>query len=136
MDMIKSNDVTSEIRKMLNEDFGYEEDEIVLSDYGYAFYYNQLYVNNLDIFDTDRYANLNTVIGYDIGYKAFSEIEDYLWKEECYDMMELNGCKYDKKLIKKVSKKVGVELDFTKWKQIEHGKDYFYSYYEDGKEYK
>ena len=136
MNMIKANDVTTEIRKMLNKEFEYEEDEVVLSDYGYAFYYNQLYVNGLDIFDTDRYANLNTVIGYDVGYKAFSEIEEYLWEEEDYDMMELDGCKYDKKLIKKVAKKVGVELDFTKWKKIEHGKDYFYSYYEDGKEYK
>ena len=86
--------------------------------------------------DADRYANLNTIIGYDIGLNNFTDLDDYLWEEEGFDLLELNGCKKDKKIIEKVAEKLGIILDFSNWQNLKKVRYYSYSYFEDGREYK
>ena len=135
MKMITSKDVTMEHIKKVNFELGFEETENVLSNYGYAFYYNHMFVNGIDRCDVDRYANLNTIFGYDIGVENFGSLDEWLW-ENNFDLMELSGNEDDKELVQEAMKKQNVKgLDFSKWKNLS-GCKYSYSYFEDGNEYK
>ena len=136
MQYLQSENVTEKHIEKVNDELGYEEKDRNLTNFGYAFYYNQLFINNMEIADADRYANLNTIIGYDIGINNFTDIDDYLWEEKGFDLLELNGCKKDRKIIEKVAEKLNIILDFSNWQNLKKVRYYIYSYFEDGREYK
>lgn len=50
---------------------------------------------NMHPADADRYANLNTILGYDVGKDIFTAIDSYVWEHD-YDLLELSGSKEDK----------------------------------------
>ena len=132
---ISSLEVKQEHIKKVNEYLGYEENENPfpeLSLYGYAFYYNL--IDELDACDADRYANLNTIIGYNVGLENYRKLDNYLWNNN-FDLMDLVGSEEQKEFVQKVNVKLNLKLDFSKWKDLSNEK-YSYSYFEDGKCYK
>lgn len=135
MGKIKSKDVTEEIVHEVNAYLGYDDSEKVLSDYGYAFYYNQIQ-NDLDACDADRYANLNTILGYDVGIRKFRILDEYLWTHG-FDLIELCGSDEDMEWLQEATKNTKTkELDFSKWRgTVKSGTFTYYAYFENGKRY-
>jgi hypothetical protein len=117
--IIVTDKVKAEVIKYIGLD-GYENAEEGL----YKFYYYCM-INNIDLCDADRYANLNTIIGYDVGKDNFEDIDSYLWGEEDYDLNELTISEEDKQLIKKVVDILNLDVDFSKWR-TEEPKSYIY----------
>ena len=67
--------------------------------------------------DADRYANLNTILGYDVGKDIFTAIDGYVWEHD-YDLLELSGSKEDKKSWRMQQKKLQMSLDFFKMEKF------------------
>ena len=132
MKKVTSKNITPEQIEMVNKRLGYNGE---LTNHGYAFYYNQMFVHDLSLCDADRYANLNTVLGYDVGLTKFRSLDGWLW-EHRYDLMELNGSDEDKKMLQRATQERNTkELDYSKWRNLSNT-NYTYSYFEDGKEFK
>lgn len=83
---------------------------------------------NMHPADADRYANLNTILGYDVGKDIFTAIDGYVWEHD-YDLLELSGSKEDKKILKDAAEKLQMSLDFSKWKNLS-GQQYDYLFFE------
>ena len=147
---VTSKTITEEQIEDSNKYCGYDKGTRYLCPQGFAFYYNQNRVNNLDLCDADRYAILNTIMGYDIGYEAFRNIDGYVWTELDFDLLEIMGSNEDKEIIKKASNETNSNLDFSKWRDLinkitddfnkrNNGEEvenpFTYSYFEDGVEY-
>lgn len=132
---VTSKTLTDEQIKTVNRQYFYgDNDEMLLSRAGYAFYYNQLQ-NGLDLCDADRYANLNTILGYDVGFRKFRSLDSWLW-EHNFDLMELFGTKSDKKWLHEATEKTHTKaLDYSKWSNLSR-KKYTYSFFENGVLYK
>ena len=60
---VTSKTITEEQIEDTNQYCGYERGTRFLCPQGFAFYYNQNRINNLDLCDADRYAFLNTIMG-------------------------------------------------------------------------
>ena len=130
---VTSKTLTEDQVKEVNVYIGYEVESKELSDYGYAFYFNQI-ANGLDLCDADRYANLNTILGYDVGVRKFRALDSWLWNHG-FDLMELTGSSEDKTLLREATTKAKIkELDYSKWRNVGK-KRYSYSYFENGVRY-
>ena len=105
----------------------YEEGSRLLTNLGYSFYYN-LMQQNMHPADADRYANLNTILGYDVGKDIFTAIDGYVWEHD-YDLLELSGSKEEKKILEDAAEKLQMSLDFSKWKNLS-GQQYDYLFFE------
>lgn len=123
--------ITNEIKMEVIKYFGYEnyknEKDYYMNeapDDLFKFYYNCM-KNGIDVCDADRYADLNTVLGYDVGFENFRKIDGYLWCEKDYDLMELVGNKDGREVIEEAVNTLGIEIDFSKWNDGEF-KEYVY----------
>ena len=137
MKKITSKNITPEHIIKVNKELCVESNTQVLSCHGYAFYYHQMFNNDLDLCDVDRYANLNTILGYDVGINKFRSLDGWLWGHG-YDLMEFTGSDEDKAILQRAThdrKRKAKELDYSKWKNLTNCK-YTYSYFENGKEFK
>jgi hypothetical protein len=135
MKKIKAKDVKLDHISRVNKVLCIPEDEKAMSNYGYAFYYNQLFVHDLDLCDVDRYANLNTILGYDVGITRFKAL-DYRLYDIGHDLIEFVGSNEDRAVLHKVIKKGKLkEIDCSKWRDFTNH-HYTYSYFESGVEYK
>lgn len=128
---MKNIEITNEIKMEVIKYFGYEnyaeQKDFYLNeapDDLFVFYHNCM-ENNIDVCDADRYANLNTVLGYDVGLKNFLKIDGYLWCEKDYDLMELFGNEDGKEVIEEAVKVLNLDIDFSKWNDGEI-KEYTY----------
>lgn len=70
--------------------------------------------------DIDRHAWLNTLFGYDIGFKNAMLIDNWLWGSEVglgkyRDIETLDLTIYDKPLIQQCVKELDLDLSFDKW---------------------
>lgn len=123
--------VTNKIKMEVIKYFGYENYEAEknfylneVPDELFKFYYRCLR-NDIDVCDADRYANLNTVVGYDVGFYNFHKIDDYLWVEKDYDLMELFGNEDGKQIIEEAIKILNLDVDLSNWNDGEI-KEYIY----------
>ena len=90
--------------------------------------------NGLDVCDADRYANLNTILGYDVGIRKFRILDAWLWEHEI-DLLEFNGSDEDKRMLQRTTKKTKTkDLDYSKWENKDKER-YVYSYFEKGIRY-
>lgn len=112
--LITQNTITQDQIEEVNIYLEYEEGSRLLTNLGYSFYYN-LMQQNMHPADADRYANLNTILGYDVGKDIFTAIDGYVWEHD-YDLLELSGSKEDKKILEDAAEKLQMSLDFSKWK--------------------
>lgn len=87
------------------------------------FYISNLMENTDNIYDIDRYAHLNTLFGYDIGFTTAMKIGSWLWapdKEErhpeCFDILDLTYHLETKELLKECSEELKLSLSFDKWR--------------------
>lgn len=135
MKKIKAKNVKREHIDRVNKTLCIPKDEKAMSDYGYAFYYNQLFVHGLDLCDVDRYANLNTILGYDVGVTRFKALDGRLYAIG-HDLIEFVGSNEDRSALHKVIENGKLkELDYSKWRDFTNS-SYTYSYFEGGVEYK
>lgn len=133
MKKVTSKNITTEQIEEANKYLGYYVGSRELSDYGYSFYFNQMN-NGLNLCDADRYANLNTILGYDVGVKKFRSLDNWLWEHD-FDLMELVGSEEDKEMLKRATTETKTkELDYSKWENNEK-KEYSYSFFEGGIRY-
>ena len=132
--MITSKDVKKKHVVMINRCLGTEERGRILSDHAYAFYYNQLSINKLNVRDADRYANLNTILGYDVGIDFFRKIDSWFWNNG-FDLILVTGSPLEKELMRIAAKSCRVNLDFSKWTDFTDQR-YSYSYFENGDAFK
>ena len=107
---VTSKTITEEQIEDTNQYCGYERGTRFLCPQGFAFYYNQHRINNLDLCDADRYAFLNTIMGYDVGINAFREIDTYVWNYD-NDLLEFTGNSYDMAMVEKISEVANLNLD-------------------------
>ena len=99
-----------------------------LSLYGYAFYYNQIQ-NGLELCDAHRYANLNTIMRYDVGIRKFKSINSWFLTHG-YDLKLITGSDDDKKKLESATKEKGTcPLDFSKFQNMT-GTEYTYTYFD------
>lgn len=98
------------IRKYLHIDsVDDSDDDIVVN-----FYYDAAALYGCDsIFDADETAWICSLFGYDIGWKAARSIANMFYEETEESAAELTH--KDKKLVKKYCRKLGLDLDFSKW---------------------
>lgn len=87
------------------------------------FYIKNLIKNTDNIYDIDRYAHLNTLFGYDIGFTTAMEIENWLWEPdekerhpECFDVFDLTYLSETKELLKECNEELNLDLSFDKWR--------------------
>ena len=70
--------------------------------------------------DVDRYAQLNTLFGYDIGYNAMASINEWLYDPDINKMgldIDIFDITYkDKELLEKCNEALGLGLSFDKWR--------------------
>lgn len=71
--LVTQNTITQDQIEEVNIYLEYEEGSRLLTNLGYSFYYN-LMQQNMHPADADRYANLNTILGYDVGKDIFTAI--------------------------------------------------------------
>lgn len=97
--------------KILTEQYWFTESEIGTKEMEF---YIQGLINKADMFDLDRYAWLNTLFGYDIGYENAMEINTWLWElPNELETMEITH--NDKKIIKRAVKELKLKISFDKW---------------------
>lgn len=125
--LVTQNTITQDQIEEVNIYLEYEEGSRLLTNLGYLFYYN-LMQQNMHPADADRYANLNTILGYDVGKDIFTAIDGYVWEHD-YDLLELSGSKEDKKILEDAAEKLQMSLDFSKWKDLS-GQQYDYLFFE------
>lgn len=125
--LVTQNTITQDQIEEVNIYLEYEEGSRLLTNLGYSFYYN-LKQQNMHPADADRYANLNTILGYDVGKDIFTAIDGYVWEHD-YDLLELSGSKEDKKILEDAAEKLQMSLDFSKWKNLS-GQQYDYLFFE------
>lgn len=125
--LVTQNTITQDQIEEVNIYLEYEEGSRLLTNLGYSFYYN-LMQQNMHPADADRYANLNTILGYDVGKDIFTAIDGYVWEHD-YDLLELSGSKEDKKILEDAAEKLQMSLDFSKWKNLS-GQQYDYLFFE------
>lgn len=114
--------ITREMKDAVNRFMQYDGDW--LSDDGYAFYYQCLFVDGMSLLDADEYAILNTIIGYDIGKENAMAIISNLWEDEIA-VMELTGTDEDKDFVKKAIEALQIDVDLSKWSAIGDGYEYY-----------
>lgn len=117
--------VTDKIKMEVIKYFGYENCEEQKNFYLneapddlFKFYYHCMN-NGLDACDADRYANLNTVLGYDVGMENFLKIDSYLWTEKDYDLMDLFNNEDGKQVIEDAVNVLNLDVDMSKWENKE-----------------
>lgn len=125
--LVTQNTITQDQIEEVNVYLEYEEGSRLLTNLGYSFYYN-LMQQNMHPADADRYANLITILGYDVGKDIFTAIDGYVWEHD-YDFLELSGSKEDKKILEDAAEKLQMSLDFSKWKNLS-GQQYDYLFFE------
>lgn len=86
--------------------------------------------------DIDRYAHLNTLFGYDIGFLPAMKIDHWLWASEDengkYRDIETGEITYrDRALVEQAVRELGLDLSFDSWIDHDFG---FYSYFVNGEE--
>ncbi len=92
-----------------------------LSDEGWLFYYRALHDYDMDVYDADRWAWLNTLFGYDIGESAATDINRWLY-ENGQDVYALtHESKYTLQNICELE--LGLDLDFSKF--LDHTPDLY-----------
>lgn len=73
-----------------------------------------------DAWDVDRYAQLNTLFGYDIGAEAAMSINEWLYDPEINKMdldIDIFDITYkDKNLIEQCNEVLGLNLSFDRWR--------------------
>ena len=118
---MKDLQVTDKVKMEVIKYFGYENYENEKNHYMseapddlFVFYYNCM-MKNIDVCDADRYASLNTVLGYDVGFNNFREIDLYLWGEKDFDLMDLFGNENGKQIVEEAVKVLNLDIDFSKW---------------------
>lgn len=77
---------------------------------GYKFYF--ALIDKLKLEDADRYAALNTMLGYDVGLDNFIKIKRFL-ERRYFDLMQITP--RDLWKIKLASLLTKTELDFSNW---------------------
>ena len=79
-------------------------------------YYIKYMMEGEDPYDIDHAAWLNTLFGYDIGYDNAMEIYSYMLEDmDTYqEIMDFSYC--DKNRIKEITDKLGLELDYSKYR--------------------
>ncbi len=94
------------------------------------FFIKNLMENTDNLFDIERYARLNTLFGYDIGFENAMRISTWLWCSEINEAnIELDVFEISykhKTLLMKCDSQCGLGLSFDKWK-TKH--IYCYEYY-------
>lgn len=90
------------------------------------FYYRCM-LTGMSLIDTDEYATLNTLLGYDIGFDNANEINSELWKQGI-ETLELGIDEDSKKEIQKAAETRNIKLDFSKWRKEPYN---CYSYFEE-----
>ena len=126
--LVTQNTITQDQIEEVNIYLEYEEGSRLLTNLGYSYYYN-LMQQNMHPADADRYANLNTILGYDVGKNIFTAIDSYVWEHD-YDLLELSGSGEDKKILEDAAEKLQISLDFSKWKNLS-GQQYDYLFFEE-----
>lgn len=79
---------------------------------GYEFYFNLM--SKVALEDADRYAALNTMLGYDVGFDRFIKIKEYL-VHRGFDIMQITP--HDLWKIKLANLLTKSKLDFSKWRK-------------------
>lgn len=129
--------VTDEIKREVIEYFRYEDDEELVQHYLnevaddlFAFYY---YCKEQEMHpaDADRYAILNTMLGYDIGIENFKKLDCYTY-EHGHDILDF--VVKDKDFIECAVKELHLDINFDKWKEEDY-EYYEYHYYDDVRGY-
>lgn len=112
--------VTDEIKREVINYFGYGcDDELEqhylneVADDLFVFYY---YCKEQELHpaDADRYAILNTMLGYDIGVENFKKL-DYYTYDHGHDILDFVA--KDKDFIECAVKELNIDIDFSKWKE-------------------
>lgn len=113
--------ITNEIKMKVIKYFGYENCEEQKRFYmndapdNLFKFYHRCMEYGIDVCDADRYANLNTVLGYDVGLENFQKIDGYLWIEKDYDLMELFGNEDGREIIENAVNVLELDVDFSNW---------------------
>lgn len=102
--------ITRDMKSLVNRAMGYEEDW--LDDAGYAFYYRCM--EHMSLLDADEYAQLNTLIGYDIGLDAAKKISSFLCEKDI-DVMDMNSGDEDREEVRKAVEALGLDIRLDKW---------------------
>ncbi|SFU94420.1 hypothetical protein [Butyrivibrio sp. M55] len=95
-----------------------------LSNEGLLFYYRAIKDYNMDVYDADRWAWLNTLFGYNIGESAATSINHWLYEngQDVYDLTHK-----DKGTLQNICKlELSINLDFSKF--LDHTPN-FYEYH-------
>lgn len=81
---------------------------------GIDFYYKGMHDFGLGLYDTDDYAWLNTLLGYDIGGENAKAIIDWYYVNEDTTVQEAIDVERKDELVE-VADKLGIVLDFSNW---------------------
>lgn len=106
---------------LVDNDIFYESD---INTSAMKFYIKNLMENTDNIYDIDRYAHLNTLFGYDIGFRNAMEIDYWLWNTDINTIADeyplgLDTCELtykDKELVQKAVEGRRLDVSFDKWR--------------------
>lgn len=106
----------------------YEEQNVdYMEEDGFFLFYHRCLKADMDVADADRYAILNTLIGYDIGMENASNIDTWMYEHD-YEIYELNATdEKDKAIVALAVAELGLNVDLSNWRNEEFA---VYSYFE------
>lgn len=90
------------------------EAEYAKCDDSFFLFYARCAEAGLHFSDADRYAILNTLLGYDIGKEKARQIDGWCYEHD-EEIYELDANPESKALLEQASKELGLELDFSGW---------------------
>lgn len=118
--------ITREMKDAVNRRLRFDGD--YLTDEGYAFYHRCLFEYGLHWLDTDAYAALNILIGYDIGVDSAMKIISYLY-DRSMTTIGMDGNDESKAEIQKAIDALNLDVSLDNW---QYGDVVAYAYYKEG----
>lgn len=106
--------ISNKVHKTVCDHLEIDVDYNIRYDYNLYVFYHKCMKRGMHYADADRYAILNTLIGYDIGAEAASIIDSWMYEHD-EEIYELTSCEKDKQLVMTAAAEHNLNIDFTNW---------------------
>lgn len=106
--------VTEEVKKEVLRYLNVKPDCYKDKDDGFYLFYKRCMDAGMHYADADRYAILNTLLGYDIGRKCAQAINGWMYEHD-EDIYELDADEDSKKLLQEAAQDLALTVDFSHW---------------------
>lgn len=117
MEKTVSKEMKIEIMEYLSVDNEPDLEKFYLEEIedNFFLFYHKCKSLDMDSFDANRYAWINTIIGYDIGYGNFHKLDEYFYCIKDADILDLSNDADSKEELKEIITELNLDISLDKW---------------------